>query len=179
VVYSTYLSGSEEVAGGRAIAVDAAGNAYVIGDTDSADFPTTPGAFQTTFRGGVVDAFVAKGAGAPATCPLGQGFWKNHPDAWPVSCLTLGRQTYSQTELLRLLDTPVRGDASLILAHQLIAAKLTMAPIPRRSVPQSRRRIAYSVGLQASCRTMLRPPQPPGSGWSTTPRCWRATTMES
>jgi len=60
-------------------------------------------------------------------CPLGQGFWKTHPDAWPVTSLTLGSQTYSQGELLTLLDILVQGDASLILAHQLIAAKLNIA----------------------------------------------------
>jgi hypothetical protein len=60
-------------------------------------------------------------------CPLGQGFWKNHPDAWLVTTLTLGSQTYTQAQLLTLLTTPVRGDASLILADQLIAAKLNIA----------------------------------------------------
>lgn len=60
-------------------------------------------------------------------CPLGQGYWKNHPNAWPVSSLTLGVQTYSKTELLNILKTSTTGDASLILAHQLIAAKLNIA----------------------------------------------------
>src|SRR5262249_46034847 len=60
-------------------------------------------------------------------CPLGQGFWKNHSDTWPVTSLTLGSQTYTQAELLALYDTPPRGDASVILAHQLIAAKLNIA----------------------------------------------------
>jgi hypothetical protein len=60
-------------------------------------------------------------------CPLGQGFWKNHTGAWPVTSLTLGRQTYTQAELLALFDTPPRGDASVILAQQLIAAKLNIA----------------------------------------------------
>jgi hypothetical protein len=40
--------------------VDGAGSAYVAGATGSADFPTTPGAFQTTYGGGYDDAFVAK-----------------------------------------------------------------------------------------------------------------------
>ena len=65
------------------------------------------------------------------TCPLGQGFWKNHPSAWPVGALMLGGQTYSERELLRVLRMPIGGspgsDASLILARQLIAAKLNIA----------------------------------------------------
>ena len=60
-------------------------------------------------------------------CPLGQGFWKNHPGAWPVTSLPLGSQTYTQAALQALFDTPPRGDASVILAHQLIAAKLNIA----------------------------------------------------
>ena len=39
-------------------------------------------------------------------CPLGQGFWKTHPGAWPVTTLTLGSQSYTQAELLALSDTP-------------------------------------------------------------------------
>ena len=45
--------------------MDASGNAYVVGGTCSADFPTTLGAFQTksaggTCNGGSVDAFITK-----------------------------------------------------------------------------------------------------------------------
>ena len=58
LVYSTYLGGSYGDFG-NGIAVDAAGNAYVTGYTNSLDFPTTSGAFQTTI-GGSIDAFVAK-----------------------------------------------------------------------------------------------------------------------
>ncbi len=61
-----------------------------------------------------------------ATCPVGQGYWKNTP-TWPVTELTLGGQTYSQVEVIILLNTPPAGDASLILAQQLIAAKLNAA----------------------------------------------------
>jgi len=58
LVYSTYLGGSADDLG-KGVKVDAADNAYVVGDTFSADFPVTPGAFQSTF-GGVTDVFVTK-----------------------------------------------------------------------------------------------------------------------
>jgi len=45
--YSTYLGGNGSD-GGSGIAVDGSGNAYVTGYTISTDFPTTPGAFQTS-----------------------------------------------------------------------------------------------------------------------------------
>jgi len=57
-VYSTYLGGSLTDFG-QGIAVDAAGNAWVTGGTQSTNFPTSPGAFRTALAGGF-DAFVAK-----------------------------------------------------------------------------------------------------------------------
>ena len=60
-------------------------------------------------------------------CPKGVGFWKNHGDVWPTDELILGSQTYLKDELLRLLKMRIRGDASRILARQLIAAKLNLA----------------------------------------------------
>ncbi|MEK7993829.1 MAG: carboxypeptidase-like regulatory domain-containing protein, partial [Planctomycetota bacterium] len=63
----------------------------------------------------------------PNACPVSQGFWKNHAEFWPVNSLTLGSQSYTQQELGVLLGTPTQGDASLILGHQLIAAKLNIA----------------------------------------------------
>jgi hypothetical protein len=59
LLYSTYLGGSSmETAG--AIAVDAQGNAYVTGTSDSTNFPTTPGAFATTCSGVCNTPVVAK-----------------------------------------------------------------------------------------------------------------------
>jgi len=64
-------------------------------------------------------------------CPLSLGFWKTHPAVWPVTTLTLGTVTYSQAQLLAILKTSpgtgTKSDASLILAYQLIAAKLNLA----------------------------------------------------
>ena len=61
LVYSTYLGGRGDDIG-RGIVVDAFGNAYTMGSTESPDFPTTPGAFQLSFAGGGLkgDAFVTK-----------------------------------------------------------------------------------------------------------------------
>src|SRR5262249_27753766 len=65
--YSTYL-GSSGVDWGERIAVDPAGNPYVTGFTDSTNFPTTAGAFQTSL-GGSSDAFVAKFSGSSVPPP--------------------------------------------------------------------------------------------------------------
>jgi hypothetical protein len=67
LVYSTYLGVSLSFPWGQSIALDGAGNAYVTGSTGSTNFPTTPGAFQTTFQGNGVSAFIAKFSGFPTT----------------------------------------------------------------------------------------------------------------
>jgi len=52
-VYSTYLGGSGDERNtalnfwGGGIAVDASGDAYVVGTANSANFPVTNGAFET------------------------------------------------------------------------------------------------------------------------------------
>jgi hypothetical protein len=74
LLYSTFLAGTAGEAydtepsatGVSYLATDASGNAYVTGQTDSTNFPTTPGAFQTNshIAGGsqppAVTGFVAK-----------------------------------------------------------------------------------------------------------------------
>jgi hypothetical protein len=62
LVYLTYLGGMMDDTG-FGLALDAAGNAYLTGFTQSPDFPVTPGAFQMERQGGSLsgrDAFVAK-----------------------------------------------------------------------------------------------------------------------
>ena len=69
LVYSSYLGGSgDDFVFGTA--VDSAGNAYLTGFTTSSNFPVTPGALQTSYKGGTcgtppntfpcADAFVTK-----------------------------------------------------------------------------------------------------------------------
>jgi hypothetical protein len=63
VVYSTYLGGTNASGTngdqGMAIAIDAQGDAYVTGSTDSANFPIS-NAFQSTLKSAAGDAFVSK-----------------------------------------------------------------------------------------------------------------------
>jgi hypothetical protein len=58
LAYSTFLGGTLGDFVGD-IALDGGGSAYVTGQTTSADYPTTPGAFDPTFNDNS-DAFVTK-----------------------------------------------------------------------------------------------------------------------
>lgn len=60
-------------------------------------------------------------------CTLTQGFWKNHPAAWPVQSVELGNRTYTKAEALQVFSQPVNGNGLVSLAHQLLAAKLNVA----------------------------------------------------
>jgi hypothetical protein len=50
-VYSTYLGGTINDVG-FSIGLDSSDNAYIVGRTESSNFPVTPGAFQPTLAGG-------------------------------------------------------------------------------------------------------------------------------
>jgi hypothetical protein len=63
----------------------------------------------------------------PGGCVFGFGYWKNHPQAWPVTELQLGNVTYTQEQLLSIMHEPVRGNGLISLAHHLIATKLNVA----------------------------------------------------
>ncbi len=59
LVYSTFLGGMGHDRA-YALALDAQGAATVAGDTESTNFPTTPGAFDTSHNGGFSDAFITR-----------------------------------------------------------------------------------------------------------------------
>jgi uncharacterized protein (TIGR03437 family) len=63
VVYSTYLGGSFNGDEGRGIAVDSAGNAYVVGRTHATNFPVTPNAYATARKNGGAFVTVLNAAG--------------------------------------------------------------------------------------------------------------------
>jgi VCBS repeat-containing protein len=53
LLYSTYIGGQTSVDFGSRLLVDGAGEVTVAGTTSSSDFPTTPGAYQTSLKSGV------------------------------------------------------------------------------------------------------------------------------
>jgi hypothetical protein len=59
LAYSTYLGGSASTDEGFGIAVDGERAAYIIGKTDSIDFPTSAGAYDTSYNRGF-DAFISR-----------------------------------------------------------------------------------------------------------------------
>ena len=60
LVFSTYLGGATNTDTATSIALGPGLTVHVAGRTISTDFPTTAGAFDTTFNGGAQDGFEAK-----------------------------------------------------------------------------------------------------------------------
>ncbi len=103
LLYSTFLGGSNGEAG-QGIVVDATGGAYIAGYTSSANFPTTPGAFQPSCGGG--DAFMSTldtGPSTPTATPtLYTPTVTPTPTYMPTAMLTATR-----TPTIRLLYPPL------------------------------------------------------------------------
>lgn len=59
LIYATFLGGKDSDLG-KQIVVDGGGNAYIIGDTSSTDYPSTAGAFDPTHAGANIDAFITR-----------------------------------------------------------------------------------------------------------------------
>jgi hypothetical protein len=54
------------------------------------------------------------------------GYWKNHPQAWPVNEITVGGVTYTKDQAISLLKTPGKGDKTYTLFMHLVCAKLNV-----------------------------------------------------
>jgi hypothetical protein len=56
----------------------------------------------------------------------GVGYWANHPDAWCLVSITLGCQSYTEAQVIAIMQNPTRGDRTYQLAAQLAAANLNV-----------------------------------------------------
>jgi hypothetical protein len=63
-----------------------------------------------------------RNAPAPGTGTL--GYWKNHPEAWPVATIVVGGITYTKAQAISIMGNPGKGDKSYDMYKQLVSAKL-------------------------------------------------------
>lgn len=66
LIYSTFLGGDNYSSGWnidwiRGMTMNSAGEVYLVGNTNSSDFPVTSGAYQTTFKGGTSSSYYLQG----------------------------------------------------------------------------------------------------------------------
>ena len=98
ILYSGRISGHQKNCGagsscflssrstlGTAIAVDAAGNAYLAGNTDTADLPTTPGALLSQGTGAFVAKVNAAGTALVYLTFLGPGYIPAGPNTYAAN----------------------------------------------------------------------------------------------
>jgi len=65
----------------------------------------------------------------PASACLGTGtpgYWKNHPDEWPLVEIWVGSGTYTVDEAIAIMQAPVKGDKCYTMFDALVAARLNM-----------------------------------------------------
>ena len=58
--------------------------------------------------------------------PHTPGYWKNHPESWPVETITIGGVVYSKTAAIEEIKNPGRGDKTYTMFEHLVAAKLNV-----------------------------------------------------
>lgn len=59
-------------------------------------------------------------------CTRTQGYWRNHPDAWPVENITIGNVTYTKAQAIEIMDHNSKKDMTYQMFQQLVATKLNL-----------------------------------------------------
>ncbi len=78
---------------------------------DLDDWTRDAGLIETTFED--------PGCGTP-------GYWKNHPDAWPVQVITIGGIDYSKAQAIGLMKKFDKKDMRYLMFMHLVSAKLNV-----------------------------------------------------
>ncbi|MCP4247815.1 MAG: T9SS type A sorting domain-containing protein, partial [bacterium] len=124
---STFLGGSsDEKAHG--MTDDPAGGVYVTGYTSSVNFPTTPGAFSTSYNGGANDCFVTRLdgtlTGGTSGLPVDgrgasePGLFDNQPNPFSMATTFRYRLPEAATVTLRVFDLSGRIVATIVRGSQ-------------------------------------------------------------
>jgi hypothetical protein len=67
--------------------------------------------------------FFQNSAANPGTATI--GYWKNHPEAWPVPTITVGGNTYTVAQAISWFNK-VGKDKTTMMFAQLVAARLSV-----------------------------------------------------
>jgi hypothetical protein len=130
MLYSSYLGGSQEDRG-NAMAIDAAGNVHVTGQTYSSDFPTV-NALQP-IHAGSADAYVTKIGTVLAPAEVPSLVWSSGAKAGLEWAAAPGAVTYhvargERADLPKLLDGSVDSCLRLSVADLFTGPVLTETP---------------------------------------------------
>lgn len=105
--------GSDDAADSDGVS-DGNGNSVAKVTWEEAEFQDS-----TTDFGFTRSAVTNPGTGTP-------GYWKNHPDAWPVQSVIVGGVTYTKSQAIALLEKPGK-DRTLTMFSSLVPAMLNVA----------------------------------------------------
>jgi len=75
--------------------------------------------FQSLIRFDFTASPPCPGTGTP-------GYWKNHPEAWPVEEITIGGVTYSKEDAISIMWMKKDKDKTTTMFSALVAAKLNV-----------------------------------------------------
>jgi hypothetical protein len=103
------------------------GSAKVVNVTVALEGSTFAGSFGTPWSAARSKGDAGPPPVVPEVPPATIGYWKNHPEVWAVTSLTICGNVLNQAELLSVLNLQPKGDVTIIMAHQLIAAMLGVA----------------------------------------------------
>lgn len=80
----------------------------------------------TGFYEGLEKASVVRFDFAVAPGTATYGFWKRHPEAWPVETIEVGGVSYSKAEAIQIMRAWPAGDMTRVMFKTLAAAKLNV-----------------------------------------------------
>lgn len=104
---------------------------YIWESRSGANFGNSPSLYTGMYYGrgekqSLVRFFFTVEPSPPGPGTGTQGYWKNHPRAWPVSGIEIGGMWYTKRDAIRGMNKPVKGDKTRSMFRQLVAAKLNV-----------------------------------------------------
>jgi hypothetical protein len=98
-------------------------------ELDSDADPLTGMTVCTTLTSGETDLSWDAGLYKPMYTNPGTGtpgYWKNHPEAWPVETITIGGVLYTKEQAINWMSRNDRLDKTITMFRALVAAKLNV-----------------------------------------------------